>query len=124
MVVKFGKYEMVVDLCVQLCGVIEVIENDVLFCGVENIECNVVVDLFVDEEDQVVMVQVQEDWDVFCECLFCEDFVLGFDEMCVIFDVMCELNCEFMVCSIWWFYVMVVECWLVVFIMVVGVLVV
>jgi hypothetical protein len=86
----------VAELRSQLRNAIEIIENDALSRGAENIDRASVVELFNCSEDQDVILRVQEDWDEQRARLFRDDPAPEFDEMDEILNAMRELNFDFM----------------------------
>jgi len=99
------------ELRAQLRNAIEVIENDALSRGAENIDRTAVAELFNRDDDQQVMAQVQDDWDSMRARLFHNDPAPGAALMRDIVGSMREINFKFMNLGTRRFHEMVAERW-------------
>jgi len=84
------------DLVKQLCEAIEIIENDALSRGAEQMDRDAVMGLFDSAEDQATMADVQDSWDEARAALFCRDAPPSSEDLARVLARMRAINYSFM----------------------------
>jgi hypothetical protein len=99
------------ELRKQICASIEVIENDALSRGAENIQPAAIAELFALDEDQEEISRIQDDWEATRAALFDDKTPPDAAAMRNILQKMRELNYRFMDLGTRRFHEMVTERW-------------